>query len=341
MLHLGVSTQRMRHAVRFIAGTLGAWFVLRTVLRHLRHRASIEFRPGSFVLVTGGTRGIGYAMARQFALRGVNVIISGTREASTAKALASLRAEFPAVEFRAVHFALEDTHGAVGAVAGAVAKVDLKGCVMNAGLEYLVETDRLHPDALVALLTANVVSEAAIYQTALRRMLAPPDDVQPRPGGFVFGMSSIMTFMDFMSFAPYASSRAFQSRLYELSGLRMQKERRDVHVAVVEVGPVATETLLSSPDMRQDPAEATAEVRQAQQIIKSAIDPDMFAAEVCRQVIDERRTYVLLGPLWRLFRLLYRLGFPVPVHRDPKIPLDEEVLKFCNKEYLASSALSS
>lgn len=42
------------------------------------------------VVITGGTRGLGYELAKQFRMRGENVVISGTADATVTKALDSL-----------------------------------------------------------------------------------------------------------------------------------------------------------------------------------------------------------------------------------------------------------
>ena len=50
---------------------------------------------GKIAVITGGTRGIGYATVKKFLENGAKVVLFGSREETVAKALASLRAENP------------------------------------------------------------------------------------------------------------------------------------------------------------------------------------------------------------------------------------------------------
>ena len=50
---------------------------------------------GKIAVITGGTRGIGYATVKKFLENGAKVVLFGSREETVAKALASLKAENP------------------------------------------------------------------------------------------------------------------------------------------------------------------------------------------------------------------------------------------------------
>ena len=57
-----------------------------------------ELLSGKVAVVTGGTRGIGYATVKKFLENGAKVILFGSRQESVDKALAELKAENPAWE---------------------------------------------------------------------------------------------------------------------------------------------------------------------------------------------------------------------------------------------------
>ena len=50
---------------------------------------------GKVAVVTGGTRGIGYAIVKKYLENGAKVVLFGSREETVEKALASLKAENP------------------------------------------------------------------------------------------------------------------------------------------------------------------------------------------------------------------------------------------------------
>ena len=47
------------------------------------------------IVITGSTRGIGFALAKEFLKNGCNVVISGRSDASVGNAIAKLEAEYP------------------------------------------------------------------------------------------------------------------------------------------------------------------------------------------------------------------------------------------------------
>ncbi len=58
------------------------------------------FGPAPGVVITGGTRGIGYGLAKAFLAAGARVVISGRDAAVVAKAVASLRGQTPPADGR-------------------------------------------------------------------------------------------------------------------------------------------------------------------------------------------------------------------------------------------------
>ena len=51
--------------------------------------------PGKVAIVTGGTRGIGFAVVRKFLDNGATVVLFGSKEESVQKALTKLKQENP------------------------------------------------------------------------------------------------------------------------------------------------------------------------------------------------------------------------------------------------------
>jgi 3-oxoacyl-[acyl-carrier protein] reductase/7-alpha-hydroxysteroid dehydrogenase len=55
-----------------------------------------DMLAGKIAVVTGGTRGIGYAIVKKYLENGCKVVLFGSRQETVDKALASLKEENPA-----------------------------------------------------------------------------------------------------------------------------------------------------------------------------------------------------------------------------------------------------
>ena len=55
-----------------------------------------QLLKGKVAIVTGGTRGIGYAIVKKYIQEGATVVLCGSRESTAQEALAKVKAEFPA-----------------------------------------------------------------------------------------------------------------------------------------------------------------------------------------------------------------------------------------------------
>ena len=86
-------------------------------------------------IITGGSRGIGYAIAQVFLREGAKVIITASTAANAQKAAAQLKAEFPAAAVSGISpdlSNLEDTRKAFASVLAEFGRVDI--LVNNAGV---------------------------------------------------------------------------------------------------------------------------------------------------------------------------------------------------------------
>ena len=86
-------------------------------------------------VITGGTRGIGYATAEAFLREGARVIIAGSNKASADKAVASLKEKFPGAVIGGISpdlSKLEDVRSIFKTVAATYGCIDI--LVNNAGV---------------------------------------------------------------------------------------------------------------------------------------------------------------------------------------------------------------
>ena len=86
-------------------------------------------------VVTGGTRGIGYAIVKKYLENGAKVVLFGSREETVEKALASLKAENPDWPVEGAHPDLtneEEMDKAIQEIKDKYGRIDI--LVNNAGI---------------------------------------------------------------------------------------------------------------------------------------------------------------------------------------------------------------
>jgi NAD(P)-dependent dehydrogenase (short-subunit alcohol dehydrogenase family) len=116
---------------------------------------------GAAVLVTGGTSGIGHAIAVAFATAGATVTVTGTRPG-----VAAYETDLSAVVYEQLDLADPDS---VDALASSVDRLDV--LVNNAGANFPGGRSEWEPDAFAAALTMNLAGPMRLT-LALRDQLA-------------------------------------------------------------------------------------------------------------------------------------------------------------------------
>ncbi len=111
----------------------------------MTNRLSFDF-AGTAVLVTGGTSGIGYAIASAFAAAGATVTVTGTKEAASDYERDLSRFGYRTLEMR--------DRQAIDELAPDIGLVDV--LVNNAGANFPDGRDEWEPDAFSAALDLNV-----------------------------------------------------------------------------------------------------------------------------------------------------------------------------------------
>lgn len=180
---------------------------------------------GAEVLVTGGTSGIGAAIARAFAEAGARVTITGTR-AGAADYDADLSA------YRYLPLDLEDK-ASIEALAAAVPACDV--LVNNAGLSFFpLGLDEHDPDVFDRALDVHL---AAPFR--LTRRLADKLAASQRPGGgCVVGIGSVTSFMGMAVTLGYGAGKT--GLLGMTRGLAVDLGPKGVRLNVVCAGLVDT-----------------------------------------------------------------------------------------------------
>lgn len=117
----------------------------------------MEILKGKTAVVTGGTRGIGFAVVKKFLENGAKVVLFGSREETVKKALDELKAENPAWEVQGAHPDLSDP----AAVEAAVIKAketfgSLDILVNNAGISDSTKVENYTAELFAKVMDLNV-----------------------------------------------------------------------------------------------------------------------------------------------------------------------------------------
>lgn len=189
---------------------------------------------GNTILITGGTSGIGRALAEQFHARGNQVIIAGRRQAL----LDETAAANPGM--KAVVLDIEDP----GSISEAVAKVtrhfpELNVVVNNAGIMKPEDLQKGETETSEAIIRTNLLGPIRLTAALMPHLLQ-------QPSATIITVSSGLAFIPLAATPTYCATKA-AIHSYSMS---LRYQLRDTAVRVVEIAPpwVATELMGAVPE---------------------------------------------------------------------------------------------
>lgn len=193
--------------------------------------ASTKDFAGKWALVTGGSAGIGVALARELAARGAKLILTARRK----DRLEALAAEFSAkgTEVRTIVADLNDPAGPqkiYDATEGAGLQVDI--LIDNAGLGQFGEFVRSSVEQELSQVRVNCVAVVQVARLFVPRMVE-------RRRGWVLVTASTASFQPLPYFSTYAATKAFD-RFFAV-GLAHEVARFGVKVTALCPGPTESE----------------------------------------------------------------------------------------------------
>lgn len=192
----------------------------------------METVRGKVALVTGGSRGIGRAIARALVAEGANVAVTGLSSAHLSSARPSIEEAGPgAVEtLQADVRKPEDVARAVNATVARFGGLDI--LINNAGVGIFKPVADMKPDEWATVIDTNLTGVFNACHAAIPHMKA-------RGGGFIINISSLASRNAFPNAAAYCATKA---GLNQFSEALMQEVRYDgIRVSYVMPGSVATE----------------------------------------------------------------------------------------------------
>jgi 3-oxoacyl-[acyl-carrier protein] reductase len=182
-------------------------------------------------IVTGGSRGIGLAVARGLVAEGVSVMITGRDESHLAAARSQIEGAGPgSVEaLRADVRNYEDMARLVSATVSRFGGIDI--LVNNAGVGLFARVADMTPAQWSEVIETNLTGVFNACHAAIPRF-------RERGGGFIINISSLAGKNAFVGGAAYCASK---SGLNAFSETLMQEVRYDnIRVSYVMPGSVAT-----------------------------------------------------------------------------------------------------
>lgn len=183
------------------------------------------------VLVTGGSSGIGYELARVFGKHGEAIIITGMNEARLAAAKTRLEKELG----RTVQVFAQDL-GKPGGAKALYQQVKQAGCtvdilVNNAGMGLTAPTEEIGFEADDTLMQLNMASLVQLCKLYLPEMYQ-------RGSGKILNVASVASFQPGPYNATYFASKAFV--LSYTRAIRYEAQHRGVQVCALCPGSTKT-----------------------------------------------------------------------------------------------------
>ena len=227
-------------------------------------------RQGRVALVTGGTRGIGEAIARRLAADGFSVVISGHAGRSVSNAVERLGRDGVTLKgFAADARKEEDQKALIGWVEKELGRLDV--LVNNAGIGEFGSVDEISPAVFREVVETNLFGPFYAIHFAAPLM-------KKGGGGFIVNIGSLAAVNAFAGGSAYNASKFGLLGFSESSMLDLRHQ--GIRVAAILPGSVATEFGHSHGDRdhswmltSEDVAEAVSDVvRFPDRAIASRID---------------------------------------------------------------------
>jgi 3-oxoacyl-[acyl-carrier protein] reductase len=192
----------------------------------------METLRGKVALVTGGSRGIGLAIARALAADGVNVSVTGLNDAHLSAARPAIESAGPSsVEtLRADVRRYDDIERAINATVGRFGGLDI--LINNAGVGIFADVADMTPAQWSEVMDTNITGLFYACHAAIPHL-------RRRGAGYIINISSLAGSNPFVRGAAYCASKAAVNAFSESL---MQEVRYDnIRVSCIAPGSVATE----------------------------------------------------------------------------------------------------
>lgn len=236
---------------------------------------------GKAVLVTGGTKGIGFAIAERFLAAGAEVVVCGRSEPSSLPAAGGRQAHFAAADVR-------DPAAAASLVESAVARLGrLDVLVNNAGGSPDADAATVSPRFVEKIVALNLLAPFYVAQPANKVMRSQES------GGCIINIGSVSGSDPQPGTAAYSASKAGLKTLTQALALEWSPQVRVNHITV---GLIKTEAAASQ--------YGEADLTPAIPMRRMAVPSDVTSA--CLFLASDLASYIT--------------GADIPVHGGGEVP---------------------
>jgi NAD(P)-dependent dehydrogenase (short-subunit alcohol dehydrogenase family) len=198
---------------------------------------------GQVTVISGGSRGIGRALAQGFAGRGARVVMTGREEATLAKAASEIAGEHKVVPIVCDVADLENIRRLMATVVETFGRIDT--LVNVAGVNKRKKVETFSPDEYDFILNINLRGLFFLSQETGKQMLA-------QKSGTIINIDSLNTASPLKGVLPYAISKAGVSMMTR--GMAAEWGEHGVRVNAIAPGFILTDMtnkLWSNPTMQE------------------------------------------------------------------------------------------
>ena len=177
----------------------------------------------SAILITGGSKGIGRAIAEELARRGANLYLLARGQAALAETAEAIRTAYPKARVEVHPCDVSDyaqVAEAVAAMHNAFGKID--GVIANAGMAAPGYFDDIAPEAFEHAMRVNYLGTVYPIKAALPHL---------QRGAFIGITSSVAGYFGVFGYTSYAPTKFAQIGLAE--SLQQELTPRGIHVAIL------------------------------------------------------------------------------------------------------------
>lgn len=214
----------------------------------------MELLKGKVAMVTGGTRGIGYAIVKLYLENGASVALCGSRQETVDKALEQLKAENPSWPVMGLCPDLSspaEVEKAVAAVVEQFGRLDIM--VNNAGISARQSIYDYKPEDFAGIMDLNVNAAFYCSQAAAKVM-------KEQGGGVILNTSSMVSIYGQPSGAGYPASKFAINGMTKSLARELGKD--NIRVNAVAPGITRTDMVAALPEAMIQPLINTIPLRR-------------------------------------------------------------------------------